>query len=169
MATLLQDSSIADPVILGPDFAAPGPDIAAAPPFESDVVSVASAPDIAAARQLGRALADRLGFSACDQTVIATAISELARNILQYATAGRIAMMLAEAGDRLGIVIEARDEGPGIPDLPHAVGEGPLGATAPGFGLRGVKGLMDEFAIASEVGKGTTVTVKKWKVTRELT
>ena len=123
------------------------------------MVSIGSATDVVTAREQGRALAARLGFSACDQMMIATAISELARNILDFATLGRIAIMPTRTGTRLGLLIEAQDEGPGIAD-PDRVVEG---GHSSGFGLPGVRRLMDEFAIASELGKGTTVMAKKWQ------
>lgn len=123
------------------------------------VVPIGSAADVVTARDLGRALAARLGFSACDQMMIATAISELARNILEFATLGRIAITPTRTGTRLGLVIEAQDQGPGIADPAGAVD----GAHSSGFGLPGVRRLMDELDIASEVGKGTTVMAKKWQ------
>jgi serine/threonine-protein kinase RsbT len=126
---------------------------------DDGVVAIGSAADVVTARDLGRALAARLGFSACDQMMIATAISELARNILEFATLGRIAITPTRTGTRLGLVIEARDQGPGIADPVGAVD----GAHSSGFGLPGVRRLMDEFDIASEVGKGTTVMAKKWQ------
>ena len=125
----------------------------------AEVVSIGSASDVVTAREQGRALAARLGFSACDQMMIATAISELARNILDFATLGRIAITSTRTGTRLGVVIEAQDQGPGIAD-PDRVLEG---GHSCGFGLRGVRRLMDEFEIASELGKGTTVLAKKWQ------
>jgi serine/threonine-protein kinase RsbT len=123
------------------------------------VIAIGSLADLMTARQRGRELAARLGFSPCDQMKIASTISELASNILAFATLGRIVMTPARVGTRLGVVIEARDEGPGIADLAKVVGGGP----SPGFGLSGVRCLMDEFDIESEVGKGTTVTAKKWQ------
>jgi serine/threonine-protein kinase RsbT len=128
-------------------------------PADECVVSIGSATDVVTAREQGRALAARLGFSACDQMMIATAISELARNIIDFATLGRIAITPTRTGTRLGLVIEAQDEGPGIAD-PDLVMEG---GHSCGFGLPGVRRLMDEFAIASELGKGTTVMAKKWQ------
>jgi serine/threonine-protein kinase RsbT len=136
-------------------------------PVEETVTTIACADDIVVARQRGRALAAELGFSTCDQTMIATAISELARNILEYATRGHIAMTLARTDERLGVVIEARDEGPGIANLDQALEEGCSAATGLGFGLAGVRRLMDEFDIASEIGKGTKVTAKKWQMAAE--
>ena len=130
--------------------------------LDGSVVPIGSPADIVAARQQGRALAAQLGFSTADQTQIATAISELARNILDYATVGRIAMSPARVGNRLGVVIEAYDNGPGIADLARAVEDGYSTGKGLGFGLPGVRRLMDEFQIVSQVGRGTTVTVKKW-------
>jgi serine/threonine-protein kinase RsbT len=126
---------------------------------DEGVVPIGSAADVVTAREQGRALAARLGFSACDQMMIATAISELARNILEFATLGRIAITPTRTGTRLGVVIEAQDQGPGIADPARAVD----GAHSSGFGLPGVRRLMDEFDIASELGKGTTVMAKKWQ------
>ena len=126
---------------------------------DEGAVSIGSAADVVTAREQGRALAARLGFSACDQMMIATAISELARNILEFATLGRIAITPTRTGTRLGLVIEARDQGPGIADPARMVEDG----LSSGFGLPGVRRLMDEFDIASELGKGTTVMAKKWQ------
>lgn len=126
------------------------------------IVAIDSVADLMVARERGRDLAARLGFSACDQMKIASTISELASNILAFATVGRIVMTPARVGTRLGVVIEARDEGPGIADLAKVAGAGSSTATGPGFGLSGVRCLMDELDIASEIGKGTTVTAKKW-------
>src|SRR4029077_8266719 len=92
-------------------------------PADECVVSIGSATDVVTAREQGRALAARLGVSACDQMMIATAISELARNIIDFATLGRIAITPTRTGTRLGLVIEARDQGPGIAD-PNRVVEG---------------------------------------------
>ena len=118
--------------------------------------------DIITARQQGRALAAQLGFSSADQTLIATAISEMARNILVYAKVGEIILRPQRDG-RAGLVIIARDEGPGIPDLNRALQDGYSTSGSLGMGLPGTKRIMDEFSIASEVGRGTTVTMKKWK------
>jgi serine/threonine-protein kinase RsbT len=122
---------------------------------------IASEADILAARQQGRELAGRLGFSASDLALLATAISEVARNIVQYAKRGEICLRLEE-GSRRGIVVIARDEGPGIADINLAMQDGYSTGGGLGLGLPGAKRLMEEFAIVSEVGKGTTVTMKKW-------
>jgi serine/threonine-protein kinase RsbT len=119
--------------------------------------------DIISARQQGRALAAQLGFSSIDQTLIATAISEVARNILLYAQRGEIILRLVHRSAKQGILVIARDEGPGIPDITLALQDGYSTSNSLGLGLPGAKRLMDEFAIVSEVGKGTTITMKKWK------
>jgi serine/threonine-protein kinase RsbT len=120
--------------------------------------------DIVTARQQGRALASQLGFSNIDQTLIATAISEVARNIIVYAKGGEIILSTVQQDkNRRGLVIVARDEGPGIPDISLAMQNGYSTSNSLGLGLPGAKRMMDEFEIVSEVGKGTTVTMKKWK------
>lgn len=127
-------------------------------------ISVASDADIVVARQKGRALAGELGFSATDSTFIATAISELARNIVAYAKRGEIALGVLEnsSKDNRGLEVVARDEGPGIVNIARAMQGGHSSSGSLGLGLPGVRRLMDEFDIASEVGKGTTVSVRKW-------
>ena len=124
-------------------------------PIDSDV-------DIVVARQQGRALAAPLGFSGVDLTLIATAISEVARNIVVYAKRGEIVLSLANQGSRRGIVVVARDDGPGIPDLAQAMQDGYSTSRGLGLGLPGAKRLMDEFEIISQPGKGTTIVMKKW-------
>lgn len=119
--------------------------------------------DIVLARQKGRALAAELGFSSCDQTLIATAISEIARNILTYATRGEVSLSIIKNG-RQGISIVAADQGPGIMNLEAAMQNGYSTSGSLGLGLPGAKRMMDEFEISSEPGKGTTVRMKKWKV-----
>jgi serine/threonine-protein kinase RsbT len=126
------------------------------------VIPIASSADIVTARQLGRALAASLGFTGSDLTVIATAISELARNIIEYATTGAIVMTVSEKSGRLGITIVARDTGPGIADVTKALTAGYSTGQGLGVGLPGVRRLMDEFEIASRSGEGTSVTVRKW-------
>jgi serine/threonine-protein kinase RsbT len=138
---------------------APAPDGGAA--RERTIVAIATPADIVTAREHGRLLAGRLGFSAWDQTMIASAISELARNVLEFAAGGWIALASESVGTRVGLVIEARDEGPGIADPARAVAG--HGLASIGFGLPGVNRLMDELDIASELGKGTTVTARKWR------
>lgn len=126
-------------------------------------VAISADSDIVAARQEGRSIAAKLGFLSGDLALIATAISELARNIVQYAGTGEITVKLAEDGMRQGVVIVARDKGPGIFDIKKALQDGYSTSGSLGLGLPGVRRLMDEFEIISEVGQGTTVTVIKWR------
>lgn len=125
-------------------------------------VAINSAADIVTARQKGRTLALELGFDGSDLTLIATAISEVARNIVNHAKAGEIILGMTNHGGRHGILIVARDEGPGIKDITKAMQYGYSTNKGLGVGLPGAKWLMDEFDIESKVGKGTTVTMKKW-------
>ena len=119
--------------------------------------------DIVAARQRGRELALGIGFSPGDATLIATAISELARNIVTYAKRGEIRLIPIELNGKRGLTVVAKDEGAGIPDIRQALQDGYSTAGRLGLGLPGVKRLMDEMEIVSEVGVGTTVTAKKWR------
>ena len=126
-------------------------------------VAINSDQDIVGARQSGRALAAELGFSSADATLIATAISELARNIDSYARKGEIRLEKVENSGHSGITVVAADEGPGIPDVRQALRDGFSTSGSLGLGLPGVRRLMDEFEINSCPGRGTTVTVKKWR------
>ena len=126
-------------------------------------VRVESELDIVTARMRGRALAIQLGFRPTSATLIATAISELARNILLYAQDGEIVLCPIERGALKGLAVIARDDGPGIRDVTRAIEDGYSTSGRLGMGLPGVRRLMDEFHIQSRVGEGTTVTVKKWK------
>jgi serine/threonine-protein kinase RsbT len=118
--------------------------------------------DIVAARQAARQLASRLGFSSTDLTVLATAVSEVARNIVRFAGAGEVVVELID-GPRQGVQIVARDAGPGILDVGLALADGFSTYDGLGLGLPGARRLMDEFAVASEPGRGTTVTMTKWR------
>lgn len=126
-------------------------------------MAINSDQDIVLARQKGRAMAMELGFSSGDATLVAAAISELARNIISYAGEGEIQLNALRGSNGTGIRIIARDEGPGIRDIPQALRDGFSTSGSLGIGLPGVKRLMDEFAIDSLPGRGTIVTVKKWK------
>jgi serine/threonine-protein kinase RsbT len=130
-------------------------------------VPVASDADLVLARQAGRRLAQELGFSGTDITLIATAISEVARNIIQYAGAGEIELDTVEGSRSIGIVVIARDKGPGIPDISLAIRDGYTTGKGMGLGLPGARRLMDEFEIESETDQGTTVVMKKWLRNRE--
>lgn len=126
-------------------------------------VAINSDQDIVVARQKGRALATELGFASGDATLIATAISELARNIVSYARRGQITLRLVNGLNRQGIAIVASDDGPGIHDIRQALRDGFSTSGSLGMGLPGVRRLMDEFEITSKPGRGTIVAVKKWK------
>jgi serine/threonine-protein kinase RsbT len=126
-------------------------------------VPIKSERDIVVARQKGRALATSIGFSISDATLIATAISELARNIVSYAGEGMICMNVIYDSRRKGLLIVASDEGPGISDIPRALRDGFSTSGSLGIGLPGVRRLMDEFDISSQPDVGTIVTVTKWK------
>ena len=107
-------------------------------------------------------MAGNIGFAATDATLIATAISELARNIVTYAQQGEVMMCALETAHCKGILVAARDNGPGIRSIQDVLRDGYSTSGGLGLGLPGVKRLMDEFAIESELRRGTTVTVKKW-------
>jgi serine/threonine-protein kinase RsbT len=126
-------------------------------------VAINSDQDIVVARQKGRAMAIELGFSSGDATFIATAISELARNIVSYAHKGQITLKGVQGSSRVGILVIASDEGPGILDIRQALRDGFSTSGSLGLGLPGVRRLMDEFEITSQPNLGTTVAVKKWR------
>ncbi len=133
--------------------------------MSNSAIPIASDQDIVVARQRGRAMAAQLGFSSTDQISIATAISELARNIVEYASIGEILLSQVHGRDngQVGVQVVARDQGPGIPDTALALKDGFSTSRSLGLGLPGTKRLMDEFEIVSETGKGTTVTIRKWR------
>ena len=128
-------------------------------------VPINSDKDIVVARQEGRTLAMSLGFSPGDATLLATAISELARNIVAYANVGEIllATTTVNGAARLGMQVVAHDEGPGIADVQQALRDGFSTSGGLGLGLPGVRRLVDEFQIVSDGTSGTTVTITKWK------
>lgn len=132
-----------------------------APPCQVRV-PIDSDSDIIVARQKGRALAAELGFSPTDIVRIATAISELARNVLSYAASGEIRLEAVNCRNGLGIAITASDRGPGIADVEQAMQDAYSTSGGLGLGLPGVRRLMDEFTIESSVGRGTTVSATKW-------
>src|ERR687888_2077123 len=131
-------------------------------------ISVASDRDMVPARAEGRSLADQLGFSRTDATLIATAISEVGRNILVHAGSGEITLTPLYEDGRCGLEIVARDAGPGISDINAALRDGYASRGGLGLGLPGAKRLMDEFDIASRLGEGTVVTMKKWRERSDL-
>jgi serine/threonine-protein kinase RsbT len=125
-------------------------------------VRIATDDDIVTARQEGRRLSSELGFTSTDLTLIATAISEVARNIRLYAGRGDVRLRLVREGNREGISVVARDKGPGIADVDLAMRDGYSSRGSSGLGLPGARRLMDEFEIRSKPGNGVTVTMKKW-------
>jgi serine/threonine-protein kinase RsbT len=132
-------------------------------PGEEILVPVLHESDVITARQKGREVSQRLGFTGSDLTIIATAISEIARNIVVHAHQGEIALGPVMIDSRRGISVAARDSGPGIPDITAAMRDGfSTGYRSLGLGLPGAKRLMDEFEIQSEIGVGTTVVMRKW-------
>lgn len=133
-------------------------------PASSDVVRVPVRrdADVVTARQQGREVAAPLGFSASDCTIIATAISEVARNIVKFARQGEVAIDTVASRDRQGVRVVARDAGPGIPDVERALQDGYSTTGGLGLGLPGSRRLMDEFEIDSSPGEGTTVRMTKW-------
>jgi len=126
-------------------------------------VSIDCDADIVSARQKGRQLASQCGLPSTDLAVVATAISELARNIVRYAVRGEVTLRLINDNGKRGIEVVAADDGPGIPDIGLAMQDGYSTSGGLGLGLPGTRRLMGEFEIASSFGKGTTVTVRRWK------
>ena len=124
-------------------------------------IEIASSEGIVIARQKVRELASNMGFRTVDQTRMATAVSELARNIHQFAGEGTITIFSLK-GERKGIKIVCEDNGPGIADIELAMSDGYSTMKSLGLGLPGTRRLMDEFEIESKPGKGTKVTITKW-------
>jgi serine/threonine-protein kinase RsbT len=125
-------------------------------------VAVARDADVVTARQKGRELAAEVGFSPADQTIIATAISEITRNIVKFAEHGEVLLTVLVDGDRRGIGVEARDVGPGIADPGLAMEDGFSTYHGLGLGLPGARRLMDRLDLQSVPGEGTTVVMEKW-------
>jgi serine/threonine-protein kinase RsbT len=126
------------------------------------VVAIATNADIVEARRVARQLATEVGFSSTEATLVATAISELARNIVSYAGTGRVKVRKEFRGTRTGITVVAEDEGPGIADIARAMQDGYSTGKGLGLGLPGTRRLMDELDVASTLGVGTRVTATKW-------
>ena len=131
-------------------------------------IPIVSDADLVAARAEARALADRLGFTRTDATLIATAISEVARNIVVHVGSGEVVMTAVYDDARYGLTVVARDEGVGIRDVAAALEHGYASRGGLGLGLPGARRLMDEFEIESERDGGTTVTMTKWRLRDEL-
>jgi serine/threonine-protein kinase RsbT len=125
-------------------------------------VAIVREGDVVLARQAGRQLAVRLGFSESDPMFVATAISELARNMIVHAGTGEVLLRVVRKNGRDGIEVIATDRGPGIADIDQAMKEGFSTVNSLGLGLPGARRLMDEFEITSTVGTGTTIVMRKW-------
>lgn len=131
-------------------------------------VAINTDADLVTARAEGRAMAQRLGFPRPDPTLIATAISEVARNIVMHAGRGEIILRPWEDTNRYGLEVIATDDGPGIRDVEAALREDYSARGGLGLGLPGARRLMDDFALESDAGSGTTVTMHKWRFRDEL-
>lgn len=130
---------------------------------EPVIVPIIRDVDVVTARQAGRELATQAGIQGSDLTLIATAISEIARNILVYAGQGDIRLSLTQRDGRRGVEVIATDQGPGIADIELAMQDGFSTGRSLGLGLPGARRLMDEFSISSKLGEGTTVVMRKWR------
>lgn len=126
-------------------------------------VEIETEHDIVRCRRVCREIAKEYGFNLVDQTRITTAASELARNIFEYADKGSMTAEILDFEDQTGIKLVFEDRGPGIDNLDQAMDEGWTSHRGMGLGLPGSRKLMDEFHIESESGKGTRVTVIKWR------
>jgi len=128
-----------------------------------EIVSIKADVDVVVARQRARGLLSGWRFSGSELTLIATAISEVARNIISYAGNGEVVLRIVRRGQQRGLLVIARDRGPGIADIERAMEDGYSTSRGLGLGLPGSKRVMDEFELVSEVGKGTEVTMIKWE------
>jgi serine/threonine-protein kinase RsbT len=126
------------------------------------VVAINNPDDIVDARKPGHQLALDLGFTLTDVTMIATAISEVARNITSYAGHGAVRVSVADREGRQALVIRAEDEGPGIADIERAMEDGYSTGRGLGLGLPGARRLMDQLIVESELGRGTVIEMWKW-------
>jgi serine/threonine-protein kinase RsbT len=131
-------------------------------PEQAERIAIASDADVVTARQRARALAVGLEMPTTDQTLLATAISEIARNITAYAKRGEVMLDVIQDGGRRGIRVVAVDEGPGIADVDEALADGFTTGGGLGLGLPGARRLVDEFDIQTAPGEGTRVTLVKW-------
>jgi len=129
----------------------------------SETHPIRASEDIVAVRQAVRQRAVELGFNLVDQTKIVTASSELARNALTYGGGGRLLLETVQNGSRAGLRLIFEDEGPGIADVQQALKDGFTSGSGLGLGLGGAKRLSHEFEIQSDVGRGTRVTIVRWK------
>jgi serine/threonine-protein kinase RsbT len=137
------------------------------PPEPEERIAIESDNDVVTARQRARELAAKVDLTSTDQTLLATAISEVARNITTYATRGEVLLSIVrDNGGREGIRVVARDDGPGIEDIDLAMQDGYTSGGGLGLGLPGARRLVDEFDIETAPSAGTTVTLVKWSRAR---
>jgi serine/threonine-protein kinase RsbT len=128
------------------------------------VIPIESDADVVTARQRARAMATELELTSTDQTLLATAISEVARNITTYATRGEVVLStIRNANGRRGIRVVAQDEGPGIADVELALQDGYSSGDGLGLGLPGARRLVHDFHIETAPGQGTKVTLVMWE------
>ena len=125
-------------------------------------VAIRTDGDVVTARQEARSMGSGLGFSSTDLTLLATAISEVARNITIYAGEGEVALRVVERAGRSGIEVVASDDGPGIVDVEQAMLDGFTTGNGLGLGLPGTRRLVDEFDLRTTPGVGTTIRLVKW-------
>jgi serine/threonine-protein kinase RsbT len=131
--------------------------------LEIENLSVAASSDIVAVRHAVRRQAVKINLSLVDQTKIVTAASELARNMLIYGGGGEVTLEVLQNGIRQGLRVSFVDAGPGIPDIELALRDGFTTGTGMGLGLGGAKRLVNEFSLQSSPGKGTRVTITRWR------
>jgi serine/threonine-protein kinase RsbT len=132
-------------------------------PLKSEILPIRSSEDIVRIRQAVRTMALEIGLSLVDQTKVITAASEIARNTLDYGGGGEATIEIVSTGLRKGLRLLFVDEGPGIADMQRAMTDGYTTGKGLGLGLSGAKRLVNEFEIESEVGKGTRITLVRWK------
>ncbi len=128
-----------------------------------DRLPVRTSEDIVVARQVARRHAVAVGFTLVDQTRLITAVSELARNMVEHGGGGVMTARLVRNQERLGLQVVFEDEGPGIADIGQAMTDGYASRNGLGLGLGAAKRLSDEFEIASEVGSGTRIAITRWR------
>lgn len=129
---------------------------------DARVIQIIADNDIVEARKTARALAALVGFAGVDLVIIATAVSEITRNIIEYAKVGELVLTVVQKSSRRGLEVVARDQGPGIADIGQAMENGFSASKGLGLGLPGSRRLMDEFQVDSKPGAGTTITMRKW-------
>lgn len=131
--------------------------------LKRELLPLKNSNDVVFARQKARQWAIELSFSLVDQTKLVTAASELARNALDHGRGGTMAIEALASGNKSGLRLIFEDQGPGIPDIEQALKDGFTTGSGMGLGLGGSKRLVNEFSIESEVGKGTRITIARWK------